>query len=134
MSKFIKIKCPICEHEETFKYGYDYTDSKYNLFDLTNKNSLLSKITDKKIKERVKSFIKHGADIKDDYGFKIYICDKCNKISSEYDFTLIGYNEIYSEEHKCNTCHNELKELNFNKMFEYNCPKCKKNSLFYLNK
>lgn len=133
MGKVVKIKCPLCQDVESFKVGYDYTDSKYRLFDLKSDTSLLSKVESSKTKNKIETFIRHGADITPGYGYKLYICNKCYKVKSEYDFTLISYNDSYTVKHICKECNNPLEELDTSKLFQYKCPKCEKISLYFLN-
>lgn len=131
--KNIIIKCPVCNHIQTLSVGTSYLDSKYNLLNEKNANCILNQIDNEKEKNKIKSIIKHGGELNDHYGYKLYYCDTCHHIYSKYFFSLGISHDQYMSKYECPVCNKELKQLNQDQMIDYNCEKCHNDSMIYIS-
>lgn len=132
MLKIVKVVCPHCHGQEEFKIGTSYRDSKYNLLNQKNEICVINKVKDKKEKEKIRSILKHGGELMDGYGYKLYTCKECNFLCSEYYFDIRIGHDKYVPEYFCPSCKKTLERLDDKKMVDYTCPSCHKESMNYI--
>lgn len=132
MEKNIKIMCPECDHEETFKIGMSFLDSKYNLLSTKKENCILNRIEEQD-KTKVLSIMKHGGELDDGYGYELYYCNNCHYVYNKYSFCIGIGKDKYTSSYTCPVCTMKLEKLDKTKMIDYKCKHCKKESMIYIN-
>ena len=131
--KNIIIKCPVCDYTKQLSVGTSYLDSKYNLLNEKNENCILNQVTSEKEKNKIRSIIKHGGELKDHYGYKLYYCASCHHIYSKYYFSLGISHDQYIASYNCPVCKKQMQLLKQDQMIDYNCEKCQQDSMMYIS-
>ncbi len=132
MEKKVNILCPLCNHEEEFKIGTSFLDSKYNLLNKKKDNCILNKV-EKEDKNEVLSIMKHGGELEDNYGYELYYCNNCHYIYNQYSFCIKVGNDKYTATYTCPICNLKLEKIEKNVMISYKCNHCKRESMIYID-
>ena len=132
MEKKVNILCSLCKHEEEFKIGTSFLDSKYNLLNKKKDNCILNMIEEQD-KNKVLSIMKHGGELESNYGYDLYYCNNCHYIYNKYSFCIKIGNDQYKASYTCPVCSLKLEKVKKNVMISYKCNHCKKESMIYLD-
>jgi predicted RNA-binding Zn-ribbon protein involved in translation (DUF1610 family) len=159
-----KIKCASCEYGVTIVEGVgkmhspqmifnsSYNDSMQNLISmLTNRYRekdyplLLSLVKNKRITDKVFKMLKKGAVIHNDYGYKLFACPKCMRLTNKFYFKILSASEDFEPDYDCHYCKSYIYRVeiihNNNKRIKivykdqikmiWKCPDCGNDELIF---
>ena len=115
MGKVFNFKCKNCDLEVSVLLGTGMLNfSEEQLFNIDSEENILKYCSNEEEKNVVLDLIKKGYHLKDDFGYVVCKCDKCNVWNNKFYFELCNNDNCYESKMLCDKCGSSMRVVSEN--------------------